>query len=621
MGKHIIGYEDLFESREELNLPDAIQFMDTVKEENPELIGKFRSIIINKGLEEAKKRYVKYTPKEVRKSERLLKKEQDLIDLNEEIKKLRITYSSELALIKTTLEEMSLLKKIQHYLYTLDPNKSSISSILKKATKVITYDIPDHIKVMIYNQGMITKDLSYNKLIEEKRDLIHNLNQIPITDRFIKIYTIYLSDLEQDNSEYSLADPNSNKITIRVYYNVIKGICYTVNFNMGNNIKEMLKTKYSFDPSFEEIYFVRILYAELSKEYSGIKPKKLSFNDIVKIISDILYKTSIESMQDKLKKEIKGKPEKVSVYRNLLINSPDTDHLTKADKFGMFDTVRESITSKIQLYTNKDIKLIINDFSKKYKNFEYRLNDDSLQMMYEVSRDMEVLIKRSVYIPTIYSHNNFIEIRTFKYVATRSFAEKHPGKYPVEPTSNYESKIYIATLWPRPADIDKYTVEEIKDSIHSFILYKTKEWIEYWKERIRKNPSLYFCMKKDGIKVELFEKEFKHLDKADKFGMFDTIRESTVYSTQMYDKKDLKFIVNELEKKYKKDINTKFFEIGLDFIRINFFLKMGDILSINIDGINDIVATINTGELIYENFVIRHFFPTPKQILSILDII
>lgn len=65
------------------------------------------------------------------------------------------------------------------------------------------------------------------------------------------------------------------------------------------------------------------------------------------------------------------------------------------------------------------------------------------------------------------------------------------------------------------SDSSKTTAELLSSNMY------TKDWISYWTEKIKNNPSIYSIMKKHKVDTSHFDVILKHVKVADEFGMFD----------------------------------------------------------------------------------------------------
>lgn len=232
-----------------LKSENNVKFLDKVKKDNPNLYTKFLNILINKGLDIAKQKYIEFEPEEIKKRKLIdkekLKKENDqmLLDsISDDINKIKnILYNSELKNIKT-------------YIF----KKPNIENFFKK----------NKIKPSYQNL--------FNKLLKTPKTLISKLN------RRFKIDVI----------KFSNSYEKINYITIEQFNDNTFDLNFNFRFNL-NFIEELNDTKVDF-------------YIETKKLIweLGFKKDFFTSNDIYEKIDKLDYYLSDEYYEEfKIKKD------------------------------------------------------------------------------------------------------------------------------------------------------------------------------------------------------------------------------------------------------------------------------------------------------------------------------
>lgn len=155
-----------------VNRSPETDFMDKVREENPDLVNRYRSLILNKGLEVAKAKYLEVDPVEVKKREKVKKKEDKVLAKMVLDKLIRKQYGDQIETIKKMLDENSLDKLV---LSRFETNLDLMDFTCKKVYKDLFEDmISKHIE-------KLPNKLELGLTIElESLELSDNISKIKI---------------------------------------------------------------------------------------------------------------------------------------------------------------------------------------------------------------------------------------------------------------------------------------------------------------------------------------------------------------------------------------------------------------------------------------------------------
>jgi len=183
-------------------------FIDKVKKENPELTGKFLSILGNKGLEIAKQKYQQYDPDFIESEKKRIKKENSK-KIKEKVKKFTLKkFESEILEVKNILKN-SKLKEILKYIQ----NDKNISGYLDSFRAVKKYkneflDIirkPQKMNYKFYRWDFVIDSLSfmssnysYYNYGDTKRESVLNIKQFYDLKTKKISYSIYFTLIDED---------------------------------------------------------------------------------------------------------------------------------------------------------------------------------------------------------------------------------------------------------------------------------------------------------------------------------------------------------------------------------------------------------------------------------------
>lgn len=366
MNRYLLKYNELYESREELKNQDALNFIHKVRVENPELVSKFSSIIVNRGLEEAKKKYAQYDPEEIKKknkqnkliSKSVVKQEyKDKIDA--ELNEYLLKFNSDITVCKEILRERKLYNAINLELIKRPVSTtSSRYNLFKEIAKDIKFI--DYFSHKVPNAKTTTA---------EKQHLIDFYKSKTVF--FSLIYSIKLfnddgySKMAFSEDDFDIKPHrNSGTIDIDVYYSSKNGIVYSISTDYPENtmiIHHFFDEAKNMNITPEERVFISQTYKIINNKYKKDDPLrfKAKIPALLDMLLDIAKNLSLTGsiFQGYLEEGIKRNPSLISRLQNLLTDETKKKFEYLGNKFGFFDeSVKENYDVDNLIESREELK-------------------------------------------------------------------------------------------------------------------------------------------------------------------------------------------------------------------------------------------------------------------------